>query len=85
MVKWRVHVDTVSISRRAMKVEAPDRSDELIDAVIRDPAFDIDPDHNIYTDSLGEDLIIEAKPTYRAGTKELVKLHVMNAERASTP
>lgn len=81
MTRYQVHIDTVSISRKTMKVFVAGRDRTLVDALIRDPVFDENPDENIYTDSLGKDLLIDAKPTMLAATGELVKLHVMNAER----
>jgi len=84
MTRMLVHVDTVSISRRAMRVLIPDALEGgLVDAAIRDPAFDENPNHNIYTASLGSLLAVDVKPTYRKETGELIKLHVMNAERVA--
>lgn len=83
MTRMIVHIDTVSISRRAMRVQIPgDTSDAFVEATIRDPAFDENPNHNIYTASLGGLLAVDVKPTYRKETGELIKLHVMNAEAA---
>jgi hypothetical protein len=84
MTRMLVHVDTVSISRRAMRVFVPGAvEDSLVEAVIRDPAFDESPNHNIYTASLGGLLAVDVKPTYRKETGELIRLHVMNAEAAT--
>lgn len=83
MTRMIVHVDTVSISRRTMRVMLPDDQEaRLVDAAIRDPAFDEDPNHNVYTAALGGLLAVDVKPTYRKETGELIKLHVMNAEAA---
>lgn len=84
MTRMIVHVDTVSISRRAMRVQLPsDTEGNFVEASIRDPAFDENPNHNIYTAALGGLLAVDVKPTYRKETGELIKLHVMNAEQAA--
>ena len=84
MTRMLVHVDTVSISRRAMRVlVAGLAEDTLVEAVIRDPTFDENPNHNIYTASLGGELMVDVKPTYRKETGELIRLHVMNAVAAA--
>lgn len=84
MTRMLVHVDTVSISRRTMRVSFPDdQSGQFVDAAIRDPAFDESPNHNIYTASLGGTLAVDVKPTFRKATGELIRLHVLNAEAAA--
>ena len=84
MTRMLVLVDTVSISRRAMRVFVPGAMEGgFVEAVIRDPAFDESPNHNIYTASLGGPLEVDVKPTYRKATGELIKLHVMNAVAAT--
>lgn len=75
MTQMLVRVDGVTIHNRTLKVELEHQLGKYITAEVRDPTFDTAP--NIYTDSLGEFLMIDAKPTYRDG--ELVKLHIMNA------
>jgi hypothetical protein len=76
---FEVHVDTVSISKRAMKVIVLPDGVSLVDVAVRDPAFDESPDDNIYTRSLGKTLTIHGKAVRDAETNCIVKIHASHA------
>jgi hypothetical protein len=75
MERFRVKVDGVVLHSRVLKIEHPERPGKYFNADVRDPAFDEQP--NAYTSAIGDELVVDAKPSRRANG-ELVSLHVMN-------
>lgn len=71
-----VHVDGITLHNRMLKVELPDQPGSFINAEVRDPAFDNEP--NPYKEAVGGPLIVQAKASRRLATGELVKLYIMD-------
>ncbi|RDD60492.1 hypothetical protein [Ferruginivarius sediminum] len=80
MERMRVHVDGIIHHNRQLKVDNPEVPGAYLTAQVRDPAFDTVP--NVYTDAASKKgwLIVDARPTYKAGA--LHGLYIMNAEAA---
>ena len=76
MERIRVKIDGITLHNRTIKIEDPQQPGRYINAEVRDPAFDLEP--NIYKEAVGHELTLDVKPTKRLNG-EIAKLYVMGA------
>lgn len=76
MERIRVKIDGITLRSRTIKIEDPQQPGRYINADVRDPAFDHEP--NIYKEAVGGEMLLDIKPSRRPNG-EIAKLYVMNA------